>query len=302
MRPAFPTSDYYGPSVPARRHQPTAGLPAAALSRQQRGRRRDGSHVHHVSIDGIGAQLFPCSIATSTPQTFLVASPPTALRRLRSPRPRRSRTACAAIRPTSTRLEPASALRGFNHWFTLVTPSVSLSERWTVWWCRPASPSSGLLPPSPALPGSGCPQLPPGCCDSPTPEPFHLRSNSWRLVAHNAVVTRTSPSSQGRCPSNSQQPARPGGGASIAFCATSEELLKPRKPCSRRHRRARFTHKSSGDPTHRSATRAGWDYGGLVPVLLPADRGDALAASGGSANAIAFPSGSGTFTWRTPFE
>jgi hypothetical protein len=33
-----------------------------------------------------------------------------------------------------------------------------------------------------------------------------------------------------------------------------------------------------------------------------ADRGDALAASGGSANAIAFPSGSGTFTWRTPFE
>jgi hypothetical protein len=33
-----------------------------------------------------------------------------------------------------------------------------------------------------------------------------------------------------------------------------------------------------------------------------ADRGDALAVSGGSANAILFPSGSGTFTWRTPFE
>ena len=28
----------------------------------------------------------------------------------------------------------------------------------------------------------------------------------------------------------------------------------------------------------------------------------ALAASGGSANAILFPSGSGMFTWRTPFE
>jgi hypothetical protein len=37
-----------------------------------------------------------------------------------------------------------------------------------------------------------------------------------------------------------------------------------------------------------------------VPVAP--DRGDALAGSGGSANAIAFPSGSGTFTWRTPFE
>ena len=75
------------------------------------GRLRDGSHVHHVPIDGVGAQLFPCSIATSTPQTFLVASPPTALGRLRS-RPPASRTACAALRPTSTRLEPASALEG----------------------------------------------------------------------------------------------------------------------------------------------------------------------------------------------
>jgi hypothetical protein len=35
---------------------------------------------------------------------------------------------------------------------------------------------------------------------------------------------------------------------------------------------------------------------------VPADRGNALAVSGGSANAIVFPSGSGTFTWRTPFE
>lgn len=53
MRPAFPTSDYYGPSAPPRRDQPTASLPTAG------GRHRDGSHVHHVSIDGIGAQLFP---------------------------------------------------------------------------------------------------------------------------------------------------------------------------------------------------------------------------------------------------
>ncbi len=30
-------------------------------------------------------------------------------------------------------------------------------------------------------------------------------------------------------------------------------------------------------------------------------RGDLGHASGGSANAIALPSGSGTFTWRTPF-
>jgi hypothetical protein len=35
---------------------------------------------------------------------------------------------------------------------------------------------------------------------------------------------------------------------------------------------------------------------------VPAERADALAASGGSANAIVFPSGSEKFTWRTPFE
>src|SRR3954453_9622229 len=95
MRPAFPASDYYGPSVPVRRHQPTASLPTT------RGRHRDGSHVHHASIDGIGAQLFPCSIATTPPPPFLVSSPPTALRRLWSPR-RRSRTTRCALRPTST--------------------------------------------------------------------------------------------------------------------------------------------------------------------------------------------------------
>ena len=53
MQPALPASDYYGPSAPPRRHQPTASLPTTG------GRHRDGSHVHHVSIDGVGAQLFP---------------------------------------------------------------------------------------------------------------------------------------------------------------------------------------------------------------------------------------------------
>jgi len=58
MRPAFPASDYYGPSVPPRRHQPTADLPTPPANGCD-GRLWDGSHVHHVSIDGVGAQLFP---------------------------------------------------------------------------------------------------------------------------------------------------------------------------------------------------------------------------------------------------
>jgi hypothetical protein len=178
MRPAFPASDYYEPSAPSQRHQPTASLPT------QGGRRWDGSHVHHVSIDWVGAQLFPLQHRYEYAAVLPRGLSTDRITRLRSPRPR-PRTACAAFRPTSTRLEPASALRGFNRWFTLVTPFRLAERAQAVWWYRPASPSSGLLPPSPALPGSGCPQLSPGCCDSPTPEPFHLRSiggASWRTM------------------------------------------------------------------------------------------------------------------------
>jgi hypothetical protein len=34
----------------------------------------DSSHVHHAPVGGVGAQLFPGSPATSTPQAFLVAT------------------------------------------------------------------------------------------------------------------------------------------------------------------------------------------------------------------------------------
>ena len=71
---AFPSSDYYGGSAPSRVHQPTTGLPCAALAVRSTGRSRNGSHVHCVSIDGGGAQLFSDSISAGTPQTFPAAS------------------------------------------------------------------------------------------------------------------------------------------------------------------------------------------------------------------------------------
>jgi hypothetical protein len=60
----------------------------------------------------------------------------------------------------------------------------------------------------------------------------------------------------------------------------------------------------------RTVAQAGGDSPGLLLCMesgSSARRGFgspryAFVASGGSANAIAFPSGSGTFTWRTPFE
>jgi hypothetical protein len=39
----------------------------------------DGSHVHQQPIGQVGAQLYPGSLATPTPQPFSVASPPASL-------------------------------------------------------------------------------------------------------------------------------------------------------------------------------------------------------------------------------
>src|SRR3954469_16556746 len=84
MWPAFPASDYYGGSATSRPAEPTTNRPAADLEGRPTGPARDASHVHHTPVDGVGAQLCPCGIATSTPQTFLVASLPATSPRHRS--------------------------------------------------------------------------------------------------------------------------------------------------------------------------------------------------------------------------
>src|SRR4051812_23021353 len=96
-------------------------LPAPDLAGRDNGTSDDGSHVHHAPFDGIGTQLFPGGLATTTPQHFVVASGPT------NPRPDRSHgngivkdtaaAVCTADRPRSVRFEPTFHLRGFHHWF-----------------------------------------------------------------------------------------------------------------------------------------------------------------------------------------
>ncbi|WP_375500628.1 hypothetical protein [uncultured Jatrophihabitans sp.] len=68
----FPRSEYYGDSAPSRSRQLTTSLTADLLVAGPDSRDRDGSHFHCVPIDEGSAQLFPDSLATSTPQTFLV--------------------------------------------------------------------------------------------------------------------------------------------------------------------------------------------------------------------------------------
>ena len=76
MWPAFPASDYYGGSAPPPKHRLTMRLPEAGQAGRTHGRFDDGSHVHHTPLDGMGAQLFPGGLATTTPQHFVVASGP----------------------------------------------------------------------------------------------------------------------------------------------------------------------------------------------------------------------------------
>src|SRR6266508_2298860 len=117
MWPAVPASDYYGPSAPPPGYQQTACLSAATLEWAAVRGPGGGSHVHHRPVDGGGVQLFPCSIATTTPQAFTVAS------RKGLPHPARESPvasvprACALPGPPSTRLGPVVRLRGFHRWF-----------------------------------------------------------------------------------------------------------------------------------------------------------------------------------------
>lgn len=52
----------------------------------------------------------------------------------------------------------------------------------------PSRRCRGCFPPSPAIPGSGCPQFHPARCDGPKAQVSHLRSIKQRLVAHFTAV------------------------------------------------------------------------------------------------------------------
>src|SRR6188472_2164429 len=121
MWPAFPTSDYSGGSAPPQGQQPTASLPA------NRGQPQDGSHVHRRPIDGGGAQLFPCCLATSTPQTFLMASAPTTKYRRRSRPPDPGRRA-PLLGPHPPALSRCRALGGSATGSLSLHLPVSLAE------------------------------------------------------------------------------------------------------------------------------------------------------------------------------
>ena len=176
---AFPLADYYRGSVPCQAPQRTARCP-------DNGRTRLGSHVHHEPFDGGGAQLFPCNFALGTPQAFSKASASVGI----TPPQSRSRS---YIRPRALRTNPYPpglgwrAAKGGSITGSLrVTPFRLACQTWSVWRCHSTLSLSRLLPPSPALPGSGCLQLQRAAA---TARWWVLASHPvlWRLVAHDAV-------------------------------------------------------------------------------------------------------------------
>src|SRR5512133_2719751 len=91
--------------------------------------------------------------------------------------------ACAAARPISARLEPVLALRGFDHWFSSAYTFPSRLPDPGHLAVLPCPVVVGLLPPSPAPPGSGCPQLQRPAATGHRRSPFtsaRIRGASWR--------------------------------------------------------------------------------------------------------------------------
>ena len=125
---------------------------------------------------------FPGSLATPTPQTFPVASPPTFGTGFGVDHHRW--WSCTADRPTSTRLEPAARLRSFTHWFNCVYTFPS----------RLPDPDRLAVPTRPGVVGAAPTlRLRPQAQAAPSFKDLLRQANggvlspppsTWRLVAH----------------------------------------------------------------------------------------------------------------------
>src|SRR5215203_1859558 len=142
---------------------------------------------------------FPTSRLTGAVPSFSPAASPHLRRRLSVWPPRRpvspasesrcapSARACTAARPISARLEPVLALRGFDHWFSsaYTFPSCWPDPGHLAVLTRPVV--VGAAPTLPSASQVGLPPASTACCDRPQTESFHLRPDTWNLVAHHRL-------------------------------------------------------------------------------------------------------------------
>ncbi len=239
LRPtAMPSAD----GVPSRRDRAWLG----GLGRDHCG----GSHVHHGSLRWDRRPAMPLRSSTSTPQTFPVATRPGDYH------PTRSRavdfTPPGAPRP-SPDLSGSSwwaGLRGFRTPVPRVRLSISLAGPGPSDNAGPSRRCRGCSHPTPAPPGSGCPQASPDRCDGPATKDSHLRSNPQRLVAHKvhqphpvAWAGRGTPGDEEQ-PTTCDQPDNPP--AATARAGATPAPPSRSTPGARRHA---STPRSCDDPT-----------------------------------------------------
>jgi hypothetical protein len=177
--------DYYRASAPPSGQQLATSLPTTRPAAWQPGRPRAVPTFTRSSIGQAGTQLYPGSIATPTPQTFNVASPPPAAHGFGvDPRHPPAVTHCTPgpyppdlSQALVTRLQPLIHSR-------YATDLASRTR--TVWQYRHVPALSGLLPTLTSVPQI---RLPPASTRPPRrPERKGLSplSTIQRLVAHTA--------------------------------------------------------------------------------------------------------------------
>jgi hypothetical protein len=133
--PAFPASQYYGPSAPPRPDQRAMHPPEPMRRWRRRSSGRAGTVPTFIRkpFDGIGTQLCPCTIATTTPQAFTVASPTSDFTQ-----PRSSPTAPRGS--SGARCDPTHVRQVSGRWFSLEERSAADSSRMPLRLASPARP------------------------------------------------------------------------------------------------------------------------------------------------------------------
>jgi hypothetical protein len=183
MRPAFPTSDYYGGSAPPGRYRWTTHLPTPDLAGQGSGRRSGGSHVRCGIDRRARCPAMPLRPRPAYAADFRRGLPAGHINRPRShPTP----TGAPGVHRDPAHIRQVGAggiLERRSTPVPHVHRPVLLAGPRPSGSAGPSRRCRGCLPPSPASPGSGCPQLQPPCCDKAAAKVSHLHSIPQRLVA-----------------------------------------------------------------------------------------------------------------------
>jgi hypothetical protein len=156
MWTAFPPSDYYAGSAPPGANSRRRACPPARVTRAGRAT-PDGSHVHHQTAQRRRRPAIPLRHRDAYPAALQRGLPTGDMNR---PRSRPPPTAGVHRDPAHIRqVRAGGILRGVRTLVSHVHLSVSLAGLEPSGSTGPSRRCRGCLPPSPAPPGSGCPQL-----------------------------------------------------------------------------------------------------------------------------------------------